>query len=71
MVADRNPHKQSKLLPGTHIPIVSPETLIAARPDYLLILPWNLKEEIMLQLANCRDWDGRFVTPIPTIEILQ
>ena len=62
MVADRNPHKQSKFLPGTHIPVVSPEELMRATPDYVLILPWNLQEEIMRQLAGIRDWGGRFVT---------
>jgi SAM-dependent methyltransferase len=69
MVADRNPHKQSKLLPGTHIPVVAPEELMRARPDYVLVLPWNLSEEIMRQLAGIRDWGGRFVTAIPVVRI--
>jgi len=69
LVADRNPHKQSKFLPGTHIPVVSPEALMQARPDYVLILPWNLQEEIRQQLAAIRQWGGRFVTPVPAVHI--
>jgi SAM-dependent methyltransferase len=69
MVADRNPHKQSKLLPGTHIPVVSPETLIQARPDFVLILPWNLQDEIRGQLHQVEQWGGRFVTPVPLTRI--
>jgi SAM-dependent methyltransferase len=69
MVADRNPHKQSKFLPGTHIPVVAPEELMRARPDYVLVLPWNLQEEIMRQLAGIRDWGGRFVTAVPVVRI--
>ena len=67
MVADRNPHKQSKWLPGTHIPVVSPEELMRARPDYVLILPWNLQDEIRRQLAGIHAWGGRFVIPIPLV----
>ena len=67
MVADRNPHKQGKLLPGTHIPVVSPEELMRARPDYVLILPWNLEEEIRRQLHGISAWGGRFVTPVPFV----
>jgi SAM-dependent methyltransferase len=70
VVADRNPHKQSKLLPGTHIPVVSPEELMRLRPDYVLILPWNLKDEIRHQLAGIEAWGGRFVTPVPLARIL-
>jgi SAM-dependent methyltransferase len=69
MVADRNPHKQSKFLPGTHIPVVSPEALRKARPDYVLILPWNLQEEIRQQLQDIKEWGGRFVTPVPVVRI--
>jgi SAM-dependent methyltransferase len=68
-VADRNPHKQNKFLPGTHIPVVSPEELIHAKPDYVLILPWNLREEIQQQLAGINAWGGRFVTPVPLARI--
>jgi len=67
MVADRNPHKQGKLLPGTHIPVVSPEDLMRTRPDYVLILPWNLEEEIRRQLHGISAWGGRFVTPVPFV----
>ncbi|HKR09957.1 MAG TPA: methyltransferase C-terminal domain-containing protein, partial [Gemmatimonadaceae bacterium] len=66
---DRSPHKHGKFLPGTHIPIFAPDRLWDARPDYVLILPWNLKTEIMEQLAGIRDWGGRFVVPIPELQI--
>jgi len=62
---DRNPYKQGRYLPGTHIPIYSPERLDDAKPDYILILPWNLKDEIVEQLAYARDWGARFIVPIP------
>jgi SAM-dependent methyltransferase len=68
---DRSPHKQGRYLPGTHIPIRAPQDLQAARPDYILILPWNLKEEIVEQLADARTWGARFVVPIPRIELLE
>ena len=68
-VADRNPHKQNKLLPGTHIPVVSPEELMQAQPDYVLILPWNLRDEIQQQLKGIAAWGGRFVTPVPLARI--
>jgi len=67
---DRSPHKQDRLLPGTRIPILAPERIFAERPDYLLLLPWNLKGEIMQQMAGIREWGGRFVTPIPTLEVI-
>lgn len=66
---DRSPHKHGKFLPGTHIPIFPPERLWDARPDYVLILPWNLKSEIMEQLAGIREWGGRFVVPIPQVTV--
>jgi SAM-dependent methyltransferase len=69
MVADRNPHKQGKLLPGTHIPVVSPEELMRKRPDYVLILPWNLQDEIRSQLQGIAAWGGRFVTPVPLVRV--
>lgn len=69
MVGDRNPHKQSKLTPGTHIPVVSPEALMQARPDYVLILPWNLASEIRSQLQPIEQWGGRFVTPVPLTRV--
>jgi hypothetical protein len=68
-VADRSPHKQKKLLPGTHIPVVSPEELMQAQPDYVLILPWNLQHEIRRQLDGIKAWGGRFVTPVPLVRI--
>ncbi len=67
---DRNPHKLGKYTPGTHIPIRSPEAIAEEKPDYLLILPWNLRDEITRQNAFIRDWGGRFVVPIPTVEVL-
>ena len=69
LVADRNPHKQSKFLPGTHIPVVSPEALLESQPDYVLILPWNLQDEIRRQLHRIKEWGGRFVTPVPAVRI--
>jgi SAM-dependent methyltransferase len=69
MVADRNPHKQSKFLPGTHIPVVSPEDLMRARPDYVMILPWNLESEIRRQLDGIKAWGGRFVIPVPAAAV--
>jgi len=68
-VVDRSPHKQGRLLPGTHLPIEDPAKVVEARPDFLLILPWNLRDEIMEQMASIREWGGRFVTPIPRIEV--
>lgn len=68
-VADRNPHKQGLYLPGSHIPVATPERVMAERPDYLLILPWNLKQEIMAEMAMIREWGGRFVTAIPQVAI--
>ncbi len=67
---DRSPHKQGHFLPGTHIPIHSPEKINESRPDYLLILPWNLKEEIMSQMQHVRSWGGQFVVPIPEVKVL-
>ena len=67
MVADASPHKQGLFLPGSHIPVVTPDELLAARPDVVLILPWNIKDEIMAQLAPIRAWGGRFATAIPEL----
>jgi SAM-dependent methyltransferase len=66
---DRNPYKQGKFLPGTHVPIHPPETLWETRPDYVLILPWNLKDEIMEQVADIRSWGGQFLVPIPDVKV--
>jgi hypothetical protein len=62
---DRSPYKQGMFLPGTHIPIHAPEELARTRPDLVLILPWNLRDEIPQQLDYVRAWGGRFVLPIP------
>jgi hypothetical protein len=67
---DRSPHKQGKFLPGTHIPIFPPERIDQARPDYVLILPWNLTAEIVRQMSGIREWGGRFVVPIPSVRVL-
>jgi hypothetical protein len=67
---DRNPYKQGKFLPGTHIPIFPVEKLREARPDYVLILPWNFKDEIIKQMSDIRTWGGRFVIPIPKVEVI-
>jgi len=67
---DRSPHKQGYFTPGTHIPIYGPEKVKETRPDYLFILPWNLKEEVMEQMSYIRDWGGKFVVPIPNVEVL-
>lgn len=69
-VADLNPHKQGTLLPGSHIPVHGPEQIDVARPDYLLILPWNLKDEIMRQMAGIRAWGGRFVIAVPRLTVM-
>jgi SAM-dependent methyltransferase len=67
---DRNPYKHGLLLPGTRIPIFPPERLAETRPDYIVILPWNLRDEIVAQLAYAREWGARFVVPIPTVEVV-
>jgi len=66
---DRNPHKQGHFLPGTHIPILSPDVITATKPDYLIILPWNLQAEIRQQMAHIREWGGQFVTLIPDVVV--
>jgi 2-polyprenyl-3-methyl-5-hydroxy-6-metoxy-1,4-benzoquinol methylase len=67
---DRSPHKQGLFLPGTHIAIYPPEKIQETQPDYLVILPWNLKDEIMAQMASIRAWGGKFVTLIPSVQII-
>jgi SAM-dependent methyltransferase len=67
---DANPYKQGKFTPGTRIPILAPETIREARPDYVLILPWNLKDEIAQTASYVSEWGGKFVTPIPTVQVL-
>ncbi|MGE5539537.1 MAG: methyltransferase domain-containing protein [Gemmatimonas sp.] len=66
---DRNPYKHGRYLPGTRIPIRSPEAIAETRPDYLLILPWNIKDEIMAQMSFIRGWGGQFVVPIPEVKV--
>jgi 2-polyprenyl-3-methyl-5-hydroxy-6-metoxy-1,4-benzoquinol methylase len=66
---DRNPYKQGKYLPGTHIPIFHPDVIKNSKPDYLLVLPWNVKDEIMEQTSYIRKWGGQFVVPIPEVTI--
>jgi 2-polyprenyl-3-methyl-5-hydroxy-6-metoxy-1,4-benzoquinol methylase len=68
-VVDRNPSKQNTLLPGSHIPVLSPDEISAQRPDYLVILPWNIASEVMIQQAHIREWGGQFVTAIPALRI--
>lgn len=70
-IVDLNPHKQGRFLPGCHIPIAAPEAILRARPDYMLILPWNIKDEIMSQLSYTREWGAKFVVPIPHIEVIE
>ncbi|KAF2393527.1 class I SAM-dependent methyltransferase [Pseudomonas frederiksbergensis] len=69
-VADANPHKQGKYLPGSRIPIVSPAQIDLEKPDYVLVLPWNLLHEVSQQLAQVREWDGRFVIAVPELTVL-
>ncbi|MBA2350573.1 MAG: methyltransferase domain-containing protein [Burkholderiales bacterium] len=67
---DRSPYKQGRYTPGTRIPILSPDEIRQTKPDYLLILPWNLKDEVMRQMAYIREWGGQFVVPIPEVKVL-
>ncbi|ROO82727.1 methyltransferase family protein [Actinocorallia herbida] len=67
---DRNPYKHGRYTPGTRIPVLPPERIAADRPDYVLVLPWNLREELTEQLAYVRGWGGRLVFPIPSLEIV-
>jgi SAM-dependent methyltransferase len=67
---DRSPHKQGRFLPGSHLPIHAPDRIFEARPDYVLLLAWNLKDEIVEQMSAVREWGGRFVVPIPEVSIL-
>ena len=67
---DRSPHKQGNFLPGTHIPIYHPDKIRETQPDYVLILPWNLKKEISSQMAYISEWGGKFVIPIPEVQVL-
>lgn len=68
-VVDRSPHKQGRYVPGVHVPIDGPQRVMETRPDYLLILPWNLREEIAQQMSAIRDWGGKFVVAVPRLEV--
>jgi len=68
-LVDRSPHKQGHFLPGVHIPIYDPEHIRLTRPDYVLIMPWNLRDEIMNQMSFIREWGGQFVVPIPNVQV--
>jgi SAM-dependent methyltransferase len=69
-VVDRSPHKQGRFLPGSHLPIYEPNQVRRDRSDYLIVLPWNLRDEIIAQMADVREWGCRFVFPIPRLEII-
>ncbi|WP_404942862.1 methyltransferase C-terminal domain-containing protein, partial [Pseudomonas protegens] len=69
-VADASPHKQGKFLPGSRIPVVAPERIDQEQPDYVLVLPWNLLGEVSEQLAQVRQWGGRFVIAVPELKLL-
>ncbi len=69
-VVDRSPHKQGRFLPGTHLPIHAPDQLAVTKPDYVLILPWNIAAEVMEQMAHIHGWGGQFVVPIPRVRVL-
>jgi hypothetical protein len=69
-VVDANPHKQDKFLPASHIPVVGEAELKRNKPDFVLVLPWNLKDEITMQLEYIKEWNGRFVIPIPELQVI-
>ncbi len=66
---DKNPYKQNCFLPGSHIPIHAPEKIAETRPDFVLILPWNIKDEVMEQMRHIRSWGGKFVVAIPRVTV--
>lgn len=67
---DRNPHKQNCFLPGVNIPIYNPDKIKETKPDYVLILPWNIKDEVLEQMKFVNEWGGKFVVPIPNLQVL-
>lgn len=69
-VVDANPHKQNKWLPASHIPVVSEDVLKQSKPDFVIIFPWNIKEEVIKQLDYIKEWNGKFVIPIPQLEVI-
>ena len=70
-IADRSPLKQGRYTPGTHIPVVPPERLLADQPDYVLLLAWNFADEVLAQQAEYRRRGGRFILPVPEVQIIQ
>jgi hypothetical protein len=68
---DRSPHKQGNYLPGSRLPILAPEVIWSDRPDYVFILPWNLKDEIVAQEAGIRAWGGKFIVPLPHVAVIE
>jgi len=69
-IVDKNPHKQGKFLPGSHLPIKSPDEILKTKPSFVLILPWNIKDEIINQMSHIKKWGGKFVIPIPEVNII-
>ena len=69
-MVDANPHKQNKFLPASHIPVLNESHLKSNKPDFVIILPWNLKDEITAQLEYIKEWGGKFVVPIPELQII-
>jgi hypothetical protein len=69
-VVDANPNKQGKWLPGSHVPVVNEAFIKTSKPDFVVVLPWNIKKEVIRQLAYIKDWGGRFVILIPNLEII-
>ena len=69
-VVDRSPHKQGHFLPGTHLPVFAPEKLLSDRPDYVIVLAWNLLDEVQASLPEVREWGGSFVTTMPSLTVL-
>jgi hypothetical protein len=68
---DQNPYKHGRFTPGTHIPIYPPERIAETKPDYIVVLPWNLIDEISEQLRYVRDWGAKLIVPIPTARVLE
>jgi hypothetical protein len=69
-VVDRSPHKQGRFLPGTHIPVFAPSKLLSDRPDYVIVLAWNLIDEVQASFPEVREWGGSFVTTMPSLTVL-
>jgi hypothetical protein len=69
-VVDRSPHKQGHFLPGSHLPVFSPDKLLSDHPDFVLVLAWNLLDEVVASLPEVAEWGGKFVTTMPTLTVL-